>query len=90
MNKNELISKYEAKLILKNYGNRTVQVYVSGLSIFIKYIQENEVEEISPQVLDDFFKYAATEIGYGYSMMKQLLASVKISLSRSIKKTHRF
>ena len=86
MNKNELISKYEAKLILKNYGNRTVQVYVSGLSIFIKYIQENEVEEISPQVLDDFFKYAATEIGYGYSMMKQLLASVKFLYQEVLRK----
>ncbi len=77
MNKNQLISKYEAKLILKNYSTRTVQVYISGLQIFIRYIQENEVDDVTPQVLDDFFKFSATEIGYGYSMMKQLLASVK-------------
>lgn len=86
MNKNQLISKYEAKLILKNYSARTVQVYISGLSIFIRYIQENEVEEVTPQVLENFFKYSAIETGYGYSMMKQLLASVKFLYQEVLKK----
>ncbi len=77
MNKKDLISKYEAKLILKNYSIRTVQVYISGLSIFINYVQENQVKEVTAKVLENFFKYASKEVGYGYSMMKQLLASVK-------------
>ncbi len=86
MNKNYLISKYEATLILKNYSTRTVQVYISGLSIFIRYIQENDVEEVTPQVLQNFFKHSAIETGYGYSMMKQLLASVKFLYQEVLKK----
>ncbi len=86
MNKNLLISKYEATLILKNYSTRTVQVYISGLSIFIRYIQENDVDEVTPQVLENFFKHSAIETGYGYSMMKQLLASVKFLYQEVLKK----
>ena len=77
MNKIELISKNETKLILKNYSKRTIEVYLSGLSIFIKYIQENDIDTVTPDVLENFFKYSVTERDYGFSMMKQLLASVK-------------
>ncbi|MFY0684624.1 MAG: tyrosine-type recombinase/integrase [Balneola sp.] len=77
MNKSELISKYESKLILKNYSNRTVKVYVSGLAIFISYLRKNEVRDITPETLENFYRYAREEMKYGYSMMKQLLASIK-------------
>ncbi len=77
MNKIQLMSKYETKLILKNYSKRTIEVYLSGLSIFIKYIQENDIDTVTPVVLEKFFKYSVTESHYGFSMMKQLLASVK-------------
>lgn len=77
MNITELISKYESKLILKNYSERTVDVYVSALGIFLSYIQSNDVKYVTSKTLEDFFRFAAVDLGSGYSMMKQLLASVK-------------
>lgn len=77
MNKTDLINKYKARLILRNYSERTVEVYVSTLGVFISYIQERRIEKVTPQILEIFFSYASTELKYGYSMMKQLLASVK-------------
>jgi site-specific recombinase XerD len=77
MNKSDLILKYESKLILKNYSERTVEVYLSGLNVFITYLKENEVQNVTPKTLESFFRYAQIELKYGYSMMKQLLASVK-------------
>ena len=47
INKIQLILKYETKLLLKNYSRRTIEVYLSGLSIFIKYIQENDIDTVT-------------------------------------------
>ena len=77
MNKNELISKYEAKLILKNYSKNTIDVYLSGVRIFIDFIQKHKVKNVTSDTLEQFYKFAAIDLNYGYSMMKQLLASVK-------------
>jgi len=76
MNKTKLISKFESKLILKNYSKRTIEVYVSALKVFLSFLQRNKVDEVTPETLEAFFKYSAIELNYGYSMMKQLLASV--------------
>lgn len=86
MNKSELISKYESKLILKNYSDRTVEVYVSALGIFIAYLKNNDVEKVTPKILEEFYRYAQKELEYGYSMMKQLLASVKFLYQDVLKK----
>ena len=77
VNKNELISKYEAKLILKNYSKNTIDVYLSGVRIFIDFIQKHKVKNVTSDTLEQFYKFAAIDLNYGYSMMKQLLASVK-------------
>lgn len=77
MNKSELISKFEHHLILKNYSENTVRSYVNGLNIFLSYITKNKVEKISGNTLESFFHHAKTEMSYSFSMMKQLLASIK-------------
>lgn len=77
MNKSELISKFEHHLILKNYSENTVRSYVNGLNIFLSYITKNKVEKISGNTLESFFHHAKTEMNYSFSMMKQLLASIK-------------
>ncbi len=77
MRKIDIISKYEHKLTLKNYSNRTLRVYLVGLFVFPDYINVRQCKEVTPRILDDFFLLAKKDLGYGYSMMKQLLASVK-------------
>ncbi|UBM59477.1 site-specific integrase [Marinilongibacter aquaticus] len=87
MNKNELISKYESKLILKNYSPRTVEVYVSALGVFLSFVQENDIRKVTPDVLEEFYRYAREELNYGYSMMKQLLASVRFLYQEVLKES---
>jgi len=77
MKKSELISKYEHQLTLKNYSGRTLKAYVNGLNIFLEYVQMNGIHKVSSQQLSEFFYHCKKELGYGYSMMKQLLASVR-------------
>lgn len=77
MNKTDLITKYEHRLTLKNYSKRTLRAYLNGLNIFLSYLKANRISDVTPRVLEAYFHYCKTELGYGYSMMKQLLASVK-------------
>jgi len=77
MKKSHLISKYEHQLTLKNYSKNTLKAYLNGLNIFLEYLSSNQVSEVSSKELDLFFHYCKKEQGYSYSMMKQLLASVK-------------
>src|SRR5690625_7174563 len=77
MNKTKLISKYEHRLRLKNYSERTIQAYMNGLHIFIHYLNTNKVEEVTVEVLESFFNHCKTDLEYGYSMMKQVLDSVR-------------
>jgi len=51
MNKSDLISKYDHALVLSNYSHRTVEVYLSGLRVFISFLQENNVQEVIPEIL---------------------------------------
>ncbi len=90
MNKNELLSKYESKLILKNYSDKTVEVYKSSLSVFIDYLKNNNIQKVTPTVLENFYRFAQIELGYGYSMMKQLLASVKFLYNEVLKEDINF
>src|SRR5690625_1591453 len=82
MKKSELISKYEHQLTLKNYSGRTLKAYVNGLNIFLEYVQMNGIHKVSSQQLSEFFYHCKKELGYGYSMMKQLLASVWLFCSK--------
>lgn len=77
MNKTDLISKFEHRLTLKNYSESTLRSYLNGLHIFLDYLHAHQIKEVAPEVLEEFFHYCKKELEYSYSMMKQLLASVK-------------
>lgn len=47
------------------------------MHIFIHYLNTNKVEEVTVEVLESFFNHCKTDLEYGYSMMKQVLASVR-------------
>ncbi len=86
MNKSALISKYKHTLALKNYSQSTINSYKNGLHKFIKYIQKNELEEITPVHITDFFVRTKKEHDYSYSAMKQLIASVRFLYVEVLKK----
>jgi site-specific recombinase XerD len=77
MNKPEFISKYEHQLTLKNYSENTLKAYLNGLHIFLDYLSSNQISEVSSKELDLFFHHCKKRLGCSYSVMKQLLVSVK-------------
>jgi hypothetical protein len=77
MNKSALTSKYKHTLTLKNYSQSTVNSYMNGLHKFIQYVQDNELKDIKPAHISEFLIRTKKENGYGYSTMKQLIASVR-------------
>lgn len=85
MKKSDLISKYEHQLTLKNYSENTLKAYLNGLNIFIEYLSLNQIPEVSSKELEEFFHHCKRELGYSYSMMKQLLASVKFLYEEVLK-----
>ncbi|MEX2605466.1 MAG: site-specific tyrosine recombinase/integron integrase [Gracilimonas sp.] len=85
MNKSNLISKYEHQLTLKNYSENTLRAYLNGLNIFLEYISTNKVQKVTSEVLGSFFHHCKKDLGYSYSMMKQLLASVSFLYAEVLK-----
>ncbi|GAB5408543.1 MAG: site-specific integrase [Balneolaceae bacterium] len=86
MNKADLLTKYKHHLTLRNFSENTIRAYENGLGLFLGYLKANQIDSVTPKVLEDYFYYSKKEIGYGYSMMKQLLASVKFLFEEVLKK----
>lgn len=85
MKKTELISKYEHQLTLKNYSENTLRAYLNGLNVFLEYVCANQVQKVTSDTLDSYFHHCKKDLGYSYSMMKQLLASVKFLYEEVLK-----
>jgi site-specific recombinase XerD len=62
-----------------------LRAYLNGLNIFLGYLKANRISDVTPGVLEAYFHYCKTELDYGYSMMKQLLASVKFLYEEVLK-----
>lgn len=90
MKKSELISKYKHQLTLRNYSERTLKAYLNGLHIFLEYVRINKIKYVSSSLLEEFFYHCKKDLNYSYSMMKQLLASVKFLYNDVLKEDINF
>jgi site-specific recombinase XerD len=77
MNKKELFKKYENHLTLKNYSNSTIQSYLNGLHKFIDFLNDRQISEVNGQTLSIFLTWCKKQEKYGYSSMKQMVASLR-------------
>lgn len=77
MKKSELLVKYKHQLTLKNFSQSTIRAYTNGLHLFLNYVNENNIKKVDSEHLSKFFYESKNGNDYSYSMMKQLLASVK-------------
>lgn len=86
MNKKELIKKYNHQLTLKNYSESTIQSYLNGLRMFINFLKGRQVSKVEGQTLSDFLFICKKQKGYGYSSMKQMVASLRFLYIEVLKK----
>ena len=86
MNKNELIKKYEHQLTLKNYSDSTIQSYLNGLHKFIDFLKCRQIAAVNGQTLSGFLMWCKKQEGYGYSSMKQMVASLRFLYEVVLKK----
>lgn len=86
MNKIELIKKYEHKLTLKNYSESTIQSYLNGLHKFIHYLENRKITSVNGQTLSGFLVFCKKQEGYGYSSMKQMVASLRFLYEEVLRK----
>ena len=54
-----------------------VRAYLNGVNIFLAYLSTHQIEQVTSEILEVFFYHCKKELGYSYSMMKQLVASVQ-------------
>ncbi len=87
MTKSVLISKYKKALTLRNYSTNTINAYQRGLDVFLGYVLSHKIERVNGSDVENFFFYAQKDLNYGYSMMKQLLASVKFLYQEVLKES---
>jgi len=69
MNKAKLLSKNEHRLTLKNYSDSTIRSYLYGLQIFLSYLSDQNIKEVSPKFLQKLFYHCKKELNDSYSMM---------------------
>jgi len=86
MNKKELIKKYEHQLTLKNYSDSTIQSYLNGLCKFIDFLKGRQVKSVNGQTISEFLVWCKKQEGYGYSSMKQMVASLRFLYEEVLRK----
>lgn len=71
MNKLALISKYKYTFRLKSYSQSTVNSCLNGLYKVINYVQENEIEKVTPTHISKFLVQTKEKNDYSCATMKQ-------------------
>jgi len=77
MRKQEIIKKFQDKLIIENYSEQTIKNYVSSLKLFLDYISKLNVKEVTDNEIENYLYYCKTKKDYSFSSMKQVIATIR-------------
>lgn len=77
MKKQEIADLFRKKLEIENYSYQTIKSYMSALYLFLDYLSELEVSEITDKEITDYLHYCKSEKDYSFSSMKQAMASIR-------------
>jgi len=86
MNKKELFKKYKDHLTIKNYSKSTIQSYLNGLQKYIGYLKVRKITVVNEQIIFNFLMWCKKKENYGYSSMKQMVASLRFLYEEVLKK----
>ncbi|RMH64633.1 MAG: hypothetical protein D6677_04400 [Calditrichaeota bacterium] len=77
MKKQTILSDFEKKLTIANYSEQTIQSYLSAIKLFLDYVKGKNVTEVDDALIQNYLFFCKTKKKYGYSSMKQVLASIR-------------
>jgi len=76
MKKQEIIEKFQKKLIIENYSGQTIRNYLSALKLFLEYIENLQLMGVTDNEIQNYLYYCKTKKKYSYSSMKQVIATI--------------
>ncbi len=76
MKKQEIIEKYRKQIEIENYSAQTVKNYLSALKLFLDYVKNLNIKEVTDKEIQNYLYYCKSEKKYSYSSMKQVIAAI--------------
>ena len=76
MKKQEIIEKFQKKLIIENYSGQTIRNYLSALKLFLEYIDKLQLMGVTDKEIQNYLYYCKTKKNYSYSSMKQVITTI--------------
>lgn len=77
MKRSDLTDKYLNFLHLKNYSVETEKSYLRHLNLFLDYVANAKIIDVSSDFLLKYFNYLKETKRFSYSSMKQSLGTVR-------------
>ncbi|MCH7771053.1 MAG: site-specific integrase [Bacteroidetes bacterium] len=76
MKKQEITEKFHKQIKIENYSEQTIKNYSSALKLFLEYIENLKLEQVTDEEIQNYLYYCKTEKKYSYSSMKQVIAAI--------------
>jgi len=76
MKKQEILEKFSKQIRIENYSEQTIKNYLSALNLFLEYIQNLNIKEVTDKDIQDYLYYCKSKKKYSYSSMKQVIAAI--------------
>jgi len=86
MNKQEIIKIFRKQLVIENYSKQTIKNYTSALQLFLKYIKNLIIKQVSSKEIQNYLYYCKANKKYSYSSMKQVVATISYLHKKVLKK----
>ncbi len=77
MKKQKIIDTFYKNLMIENYSEQTIKNYLSVLKLFLEWIENINVEEVTEKEIQDYLFYCKNEKKYSFSTMKQIIATIR-------------
>jgi len=86
MNKQEILEKFHKQINIENYSDQTIRNYSSALKLFLEYIENLKITQVTDKEIQNYLYYCKTEKKYSYSSMKQVVAAISYLYKKVLKK----